>query len=170
MSQQQELKVQLPATRGYQQEMLDESLRRNVVIALDTGSGKTHIAVLRMKVEMEREQKKVGASLNTIMWNPDAVVRSRGFSPRPLVFASSKRMSLLLPYQSPLVSSPVPWSQTSGRTQSYGKLCSPHTELWSPPRKYYSMHCVMGTSMLDATSAFSYSMKHTTRRTSILTT
>ena len=74
MSQQQELKVQLPATRGYQQEMLDESLRRNVVIALDTGSGKTHIAVLRMKVEMEREQKKVGASLNTIMWNPDAVL------------------------------------------------------------------------------------------------
>ena len=46
-------------TRGYQQELLQESLRRNIIIALDTGSGKTHIAVLRMKVEMEREQRKV---------------------------------------------------------------------------------------------------------------
>jgi ERCC4-related helicase len=59
MAQNQELNSTLPATRGYQQEMLDESLRRNVVIALDTGSGKTHIAVLRMKVELEREQRKV---------------------------------------------------------------------------------------------------------------
>ncbi|CCM06284.1 uncharacterized protein FIBRA_08535 [Fibroporia radiculosa] len=46
-------------TRGYQQEMLDESLRMNLVIALDTGSGKTHIAVLRMKLESERELSKV---------------------------------------------------------------------------------------------------------------
>ncbi|KAK7677717.1 hypothetical protein QCA50_019269 [Cerrena zonata] len=45
-------------TRGYQQELLHESLRRNVVIALDTGSGKTHIAVLRMKHEVERDTKK----------------------------------------------------------------------------------------------------------------
>jgi ERCC4-related helicase len=47
------------ATRGYQQEMLEESLQRNIVIALDTGSGKTHIAVLRMKHECERQQDKV---------------------------------------------------------------------------------------------------------------
>ncbi|KAH9978359.1 P-loop containing nucleoside triphosphate hydrolase protein [Russula compacta] len=45
--------------RGYQQEMLEESLRRNIVIALDTGAGKTHIAVLRMKHEIERESPKV---------------------------------------------------------------------------------------------------------------
>ncbi|OCH83851.1 P-loop containing nucleoside triphosphate hydrolase protein, partial [Obba rivulosa] len=46
-------------TRGYQQEMLEESFRRNLIIALDTGSGKTHIAVLRMKLECERETQKV---------------------------------------------------------------------------------------------------------------
>lgn len=48
-----------PATRGYQQEMLEESLAKNLIIALDTGSGKTHIAILRMKIEVEREAKKV---------------------------------------------------------------------------------------------------------------
>ncbi|KAH9851493.1 P-loop containing nucleoside triphosphate hydrolase protein [Lenzites betulinus] len=46
-------------TRAYQQELLEESLRRNLIIALDTGSGKTHIAVLRMKHEAERHSKKV---------------------------------------------------------------------------------------------------------------
>ncbi|KAH9016902.1 hypothetical protein EDB85DRAFT_2018244 [Lactarius pseudohatsudake] len=30
-------------------EILEESLTRNIVIALDTGAGKTHIAVLRLK-------------------------------------------------------------------------------------------------------------------------
>lgn len=49
----------MPATRGYQQEMLEESLHNNIIIALDTGSGKTHIAVLRLKHEMERESTKV---------------------------------------------------------------------------------------------------------------
>ncbi|KAH9933177.1 P-loop containing nucleoside triphosphate hydrolase protein [Epithele typhae] len=46
-------------TRAYQQELLEESLHRNIVIALDTGSGKTHIAVLRMKHEAEHEPRKV---------------------------------------------------------------------------------------------------------------
>ncbi|CAA7270275.1 unnamed protein product [Cyclocybe aegerita] len=46
-------------TRGYQLEMLEESLRRNIIIALDTGSGKTHIAVLRLKHEIEREPRKL---------------------------------------------------------------------------------------------------------------
>ncbi|KAI0087899.1 P-loop containing nucleoside triphosphate hydrolase protein [Irpex rosettiformis] len=46
-------------TRGYQQELLQESLRRNIVIALDTGSGKTHIAMLRMKHEVEQQTKKI---------------------------------------------------------------------------------------------------------------
>ncbi|KAF9525584.1 hypothetical protein CPB83DRAFT_796071 [Crepidotus variabilis] len=45
-------------TRGYQQEMLQDSLRRNIIIALDTGSGKTHIAVLRLKHEIERNATK----------------------------------------------------------------------------------------------------------------
>lgn len=53
-----DLSANLPKTRGYQQEMLQESLRRNIVIALDTGSGKTHIAVLRLKHEAERQTKK----------------------------------------------------------------------------------------------------------------
>jgi endoribonuclease Dicer len=46
-------------TRSYQQEMLEESLQSNIIIALDTGSGKTHIAVLRMKIEVERQPTKV---------------------------------------------------------------------------------------------------------------
>ena len=48
-------------TRKYQLEMLEESLRQNIIIALDTGAGKTHIAVLRMKHEIERESRKVCA-------------------------------------------------------------------------------------------------------------
>ncbi|KAF5374334.1 hypothetical protein D9758_004670 [Tetrapyrgos nigripes] len=46
-------------TRGYQQEMLEESLGNNIIIAMDTGSGKTHIAILRLKIEAERELRKV---------------------------------------------------------------------------------------------------------------
>jgi ERCC4-related helicase len=45
--------------RKYQLEMLEESLQRNIIIALDTGAGKTHIAILRMKHEIERESRKV---------------------------------------------------------------------------------------------------------------
>lgn len=55
-------------TRGYQQEMLDASLQRNIIIAMDTGSGKTHIAVLRIKLECEREQKKVRLSQRLLLW------------------------------------------------------------------------------------------------------
>ncbi|KAJ8696887.1 Dicer-like protein 2 [Pleurotus ostreatus] len=51
--------VALPHTRGYQQEMLEESMRKNIIIALDTGSGKTHIAILRIRAEVEREPIKV---------------------------------------------------------------------------------------------------------------
>ncbi|KZP21485.1 P-loop containing nucleoside triphosphate hydrolase protein [Athelia psychrophila] len=50
---------ELPVTRSYQQEMLEESLRRNIIIAMDTGSGKTLIAILRMKAEAERETLKI---------------------------------------------------------------------------------------------------------------
>ncbi|KAL7785817.1 hypothetical protein V8C37DRAFT_393414 [Trichoderma ceciliae] len=41
------------ASRAYQLEMLDQSLRQNVIIAMDTGSGKTQVAVLRIKAELE---------------------------------------------------------------------------------------------------------------------
>jgi hypothetical protein len=52
--------VSIPTSRSYQLELLEESLRRNIIIALDTGSGKTHIAVLRIKAEvLERETRKV---------------------------------------------------------------------------------------------------------------
>jgi endoribonuclease Dicer len=39
----------LPSARDYQQEMLQQSLQRNIVVAMDTGSGKTLIAILRIK-------------------------------------------------------------------------------------------------------------------------
>lgn len=61
--------VSIPASRNYQLELLEESLRRNIIIALDTGSGKTHIAVLRIKTEvLERETRKVGVSLEDPGW------------------------------------------------------------------------------------------------------
>ena len=44
----------MPATRGCQQEMLEESLDDDIIIALDTGLGKTHIAVLRSKTRRNR--------------------------------------------------------------------------------------------------------------------
>ena len=67
-------------TRAYQQELLHESLRRNIVIALDTGSGKTHIAVLRMKHEVERDTKKVTQYAYRTFDYPD---RSRMFGLSP---------------------------------------------------------------------------------------
>ncbi|KAJ5691807.1 hypothetical protein N7462_001230 [Penicillium macrosclerotiorum] len=39
--------------RGYQLEMLQASLQQNIIVAMDTGSGKTHIAVLRIIAELE---------------------------------------------------------------------------------------------------------------------
>ncbi|KAH8111802.1 hypothetical protein DFH11DRAFT_1879703 [Phellopilus nigrolimitatus] len=49
----------IPKARAYQLEMLNASLQKNIVIAMDTGSGKTHIAILRMKTEAEREPRKI---------------------------------------------------------------------------------------------------------------
>lgn len=42
--------------RSYQQEMLEESMRRNLIVAMDTGSGKTHIAIGRILLELERSE------------------------------------------------------------------------------------------------------------------
>lgn len=39
--------------RSYQSEMLEASLKRNVIVAMDTGSGKTHIAIARIQHELE---------------------------------------------------------------------------------------------------------------------
>ncbi|KAJ6117880.1 hypothetical protein N7523_005778 [Penicillium sp. IBT 18751x] len=39
--------------RGYQLEMLEASRQQNIIVAMDTGSGKTHIAVLRIIDELE---------------------------------------------------------------------------------------------------------------------
>ncbi|KAH0026831.1 P-loop containing nucleoside triphosphate hydrolase protein, partial [Aureobasidium melanogenum] len=42
--------------RAYQDEMLAESLTRNTIIVLNTGAGKTHIALARARAELELEQ------------------------------------------------------------------------------------------------------------------
>ncbi|KAJ5550279.1 hypothetical protein N7461_004977 [Penicillium sp. DV-2018c] len=41
-------------SRGYQLEMLEASRKENIIVAMDTGSGKTHIAILRIIDELER--------------------------------------------------------------------------------------------------------------------
>lgn len=47
--------------RSYQAEMLEKSLKQNVIVAMDTGSGKTHVAIARIQAELERsEHGKVG--------------------------------------------------------------------------------------------------------------
>ena len=75
--------ISMPKSRGYQQEMLEESLVRNIVIALDTGAGKTHIAVLRMKLEVERESAKVRRQfLRPLEMILKMNVRYAGFWPR----------------------------------------------------------------------------------------
>ncbi|VUC33433.1 unnamed protein product [Clonostachys rosea] len=40
--------------RAYQLEMLQRSLKENVIVAMDTGSGKTQVALLRISAELER--------------------------------------------------------------------------------------------------------------------
>lgn len=47
--------------RSYQTEMLHASLEKNIIVAMETGSGKTHIAIARIRAELERTQSdKVG--------------------------------------------------------------------------------------------------------------
>lgn len=47
------------AARAYQLEMLEESLKCNIIVVMDTGTGKTQVAVLRIKEEIERSEKLV---------------------------------------------------------------------------------------------------------------
>ncbi|EPE07388.1 dicer-like protein 2 [Ophiostoma piceae UAMH 11346] len=44
----------IAASRAYQLEMFEESMRRNIIVAMDTGTGKTRIAILRIRAELER--------------------------------------------------------------------------------------------------------------------
>ncbi|KAK2018795.1 RNase3 domain-containing protein [Colletotrichum eremochloae] len=44
--------------RAYQNEMFAQSMRRNIIVAMDTGSGKTQVAVLRIRAEVERTSSK----------------------------------------------------------------------------------------------------------------
>lgn len=39
--------------RGYQAEMIAESMKANIIVVMDTGSGKTHIAIERARAELE---------------------------------------------------------------------------------------------------------------------
>ena len=82
--------------REYQIEMLNESLKRNIIIALDTGSGKTHIAVLRLRHEAEREPNKARMPLSPYL--PTILIRyvllrSRGSSCRQSRWRSSSSAS-----------------------------------------------------------------------------
>ncbi|KAI1817583.1 RNase3 domain-containing protein [Poronia punctata] len=45
--------------RAYQTEMFEESLKRNIIVAMDTGSGKTQVAVLRIQAELEKRSDKI---------------------------------------------------------------------------------------------------------------
>ncbi|KAK5661479.1 hypothetical protein OQA88_11383 [Cercophora sp. LCS_1] len=45
--------------RAYQREMYEESLKENIIVAMDTGSGKTQVAVLRIREELSRSEKRV---------------------------------------------------------------------------------------------------------------
>jgi ERCC4-related helicase len=45
--------------RSYQDEMLEASLKQNIIVAMDTGSGKTHIAVARMAAALENSNKLI---------------------------------------------------------------------------------------------------------------
>lgn len=52
--------------RAYQREMLDESLKQNIIVAMDTGSGKTQVAVLRIRAELEQRDKRVWFLVPTV--------------------------------------------------------------------------------------------------------
>ncbi|KAK4186084.1 dicer-like protein 2 [Podospora australis] len=52
-------RVMIMAARAYQREMLEESLKQNIIVAMDTGSGKTQVAILRIQEELERSDKIV---------------------------------------------------------------------------------------------------------------
>ncbi|RDA85460.1 hypothetical protein CP532_1028 [Ophiocordyceps camponoti-leonardi (nom. inval.)] len=54
--------AQAISPRAYQLEMLQRSLEGNVIVVMDTGSGKTQVAVMRIKAELEK------TGHNKIIW------------------------------------------------------------------------------------------------------
>ena len=48
--------------RSYQDEMLAASLKDNVIVAMETGSGKTHVAIARIAAELERTSSNSSSS------------------------------------------------------------------------------------------------------------
>jgi ERCC4-related helicase len=46
-------------SRAYQVEMFEESLKRNTIICMSTGSGKTQIAKLRIEAELKKSPTKI---------------------------------------------------------------------------------------------------------------
>jgi len=53
--------------RAYQREMYYESLKRNIIVAMDTGSGKTLIAVDRIRYESLRKGRGTGQKIAWFM-------------------------------------------------------------------------------------------------------
>lgn len=76
-----------PVTRKYQEELLNESLHRNIIVVLDTGSGKTLIAALRLKLEVER-QAALGA--RKVSWFLVPTVGRRSLPPQSALTVSPK--------------------------------------------------------------------------------
>ena len=50
------------AARGYQVEMFELSMQSNTIVCMETGSGKTLIAMLRIQAELQRNPSKVNLS------------------------------------------------------------------------------------------------------------
>ena len=46
-------------SRGYQIEMFEHSMRGNIIATMETGSGKTQVARLRIEAELQRTPEKV---------------------------------------------------------------------------------------------------------------
>ena len=46
-------------SRAYQVEMFEESLKGNRIICMSTGSGKTHVAMLRIEAELKKSPNKI---------------------------------------------------------------------------------------------------------------
>ncbi|KAF4342995.1 Dicer 2 [Fusarium beomiforme] len=62
--------------RAYQREMFEASMKGNVIVAMDTGSGKTQVAVLRIQAELQDSSTEkivwfLGKTLNVDAWSPE---------------------------------------------------------------------------------------------------
>lgn len=181
--------TQIVETRNYQLEILEESLRRNIIIALDTGAGKTHIAILRMKHEIERESPKViTSSLYPIHHNIPQLLVSRA------IYASLNYLSLPTQHRSPgslrrqsrsrsssrqssrptspslLDSFWARMNRTSGRIGSCGAACWNPTASSSARTASFSTRSAMVTSASGTTLAYLCSTRLTMLQTNTIIT